>query len=415
MAASGVAWYAADSLRHRREGAFGYGLSESVPADSPDFARAIEALTGAPITEGNAADLLINGDRIFPAFLETIDAAERTLCVQTYVYWQGEIAEQVADAICTKANAGVDCKVILDAIGAAKMDRSLVGRMEDAGVRVVRLRPPKPYAVRRVTNRTHRRILVADGRIGMIGGVGIAAEWTGDAEDPDHWRDTHVRVRGPVVRGLQGAFAENWLEGTGEVLAGRRYLPDIDPVSGGGEMQVLRSSAGVGDTNVEATYYLAIASAQRAIQLTAAYFAPRPAFSEALAEAARRGVDVRIVVPGPHIDKDVVRVAGRSSYGHLLGAGVRIFEYQPTMLHAKTLAVDDCWAAVGTINFDNRSFQLNDEVALCVRDAEFADRLGEQFSRDLDQSREIEPDRWDARPWRQRTSEAATKVIRREL
>lgn len=242
--AAAVGWYAADSLRHRREGAFGYDLDTDLEVDSEDFMRAAEALTGSPITTGNEAELLINGDRIFPCFLETIGSAQRTLNVQTYVYWRGEIASDVAGAICEKATEGVRCNVILDALGAVKMERSLVTDMERAGVRVVLLRPPKPYAVRRLVNRTHRRVLVADGTVGMTGGVGIAAEWTGDAEDADHWRDTHVRVRGPVVRGLQGAFAENWLEGTGEVLAGDQYLPEIEPTGDGGQMQVVRSLGG---------------------------------------------------------------------------------------------------------------------------------------------------------------------------
>ena len=190
------------------------------------------------------------------------------------------------------------------------MDRSLVGEMRDAGAQVILFRPPKPYAIKRIANRTHRRVLVADGRVGMTGGVGIAAEWMGDADGPDHWRDTHVRVHGPVVRGLQGAFAENWLEGTGEVLAGEEYLPELEPVDDGGPMQLVRSSAKVGDTNAEALYYLAIASARETIELTSAYFVPRPAFTDALCAAAERGVDVRILVPGPHIDKGFVRAGG---------------------------------------------------------------------------------------------------------
>jgi cardiolipin synthase len=415
VGAAGLAWYAADSLRHRREGAFGYDLAESVPVDSPDFLRAAEALTGAPIAPGNDVELLINGDRIFPAFLETIRSAERTLCVQTYVYWRGDIAQEVASAICERARAGVNCHVILDALGAAKMDRSLIDDMDDAGVEVVRLRPPKPYAVRRLANRTHRRLLVADGRVGMTGGVGIAAEWTGDAQDPDHWRDTHVRVRGPVVRGLQGAFAENWLEGTGQVLAGEGYLPDLEPLDDGARAQLVRSSAGVGDTNAEALYYLAIASARRSMDLTAAYFVPRPAFTEALVEAAGRGVEVRIVVPGPHIDKGFVRVAGRAAYEQLLDAGVRLFEYQPTMLHAKSLVVDESWASVGTVNFDNRSFQLHDEVTLCVWDEHFAGLLREAFERDVAASDEIESGRWGRRAPHQRLAETSTRLLRREL
>jgi cardiolipin synthase A/B len=414
-AAAGAGWYAADSLRHRREGAFGYEIATAIEVDSEDFLRAAEALTGAPISNGNEARLLINGDRIFPAFLETIEGAERTLNVQTYIYWRGEIAHDVATAIGRKARDGVRCNLILDALGAAKMERSLVRELETAGVRVIRFRPPKPYAIRRVANRTHRRLLIADGRIGMTGGVGVAAEWTGDAEDPDHWRDTHVRVRGPVVRGMQGAFAENWLEGTGEVLAGDEYLPDLEPVEDGGPMQLVRSSATVGDTNAEALYYLAIASARRSIELTAAYFVPRPAFTDALCSAAHRGVAVRILVPGPHIDKSLVRVAGRAAYDELLDAGVRLFEYQPTMLHAKTLCVDGAWSSVGTVNFDNRSFQLHDEVTLCVWDRRFAGELHEAFERDLERSEEIEPGRWDGRGPVQRVSEVATTVLRREL
>jgi len=410
-----ISWYAADSLRHRREGAFGYDLAESVPVDSPEFLRTAEALTGAPISHGNEAELLINGDQIFPAFLETISAAQRTLNVQTYIYWRGGIAREVAGAICARAKDGVKCKVILDALGAAKMDSALIEDMEGAGVDLIRFRPPKPYAVRRVANRTHRRLLIADGRVGMTGGVGIAAEWTGNAEDPDHWRDTHVRVRGPVVRGMQGAFAENWLEGTGELLAGEEYLPELEPLDDDGPMQLVRSSAKVGDTNVEALYYLAIASARHSMDLTAAYFVPRPAFTDAVVETARRGVQVRVLVPGPHIDKGLVRVAGRATYKTLLDAGVRIFEYQPTMLHAKSLVVDGAWASVGTVNFDNRSFQLHDEVTLCVWDEAFAKALGEAFERDLERSEEIDAGRWGGRPARRRVAETATKVLRREL
>jgi cardiolipin synthase A/B len=410
-----LGWYAADSLRHRREGAFGYEIAVDLEVESPEFLRASEALTGAPISNGNRAELLINGDNIFPAFLETIRSAERSLNLQTYVYWRGEIAGDVATAVSEKAREGVPCNVILDALGSAQMERSQIREMRAAGAKVILFRPPKPYAIKRAANRTHRRLLVADGKVGMTGGVGVAAQWMGNAEGPDQWRDTHVRVRGPVVRGFQGAFAENWLEGTGEVLAGDEYLPELDPVDGGGAMQLVRSSATVGDTNAEALYYLALASARRSIELTAAYFVPRPAFTDALCAAADRGVEVRILVPGPQIDKSVVRAGGRAAYSELLDAGVRLFEYQPTMLHAKTLCVDGSWSSVGTINFDNRSFQLHDEVTLCVWDERFADQLGTAFAEDLERSEEIEPERWHTRSARQRVTEAATTVLRREL
>jgi cardiolipin synthase len=266
-----------------------------------------------------------------------------------------------------------------------------------------------------MNNRTHRKLLIADGKAGMTGGVGIAEEWTGNAEDPDHWRDTHVRVRGPVVRTLFGAFAENWLEATGQVLVGDGYLPDIEQIESGGPMQLVRSAAGVGDTNVEAVYYLAIAAAKRELDVTAAYFAPRPAFTHALADAAKRGVRVRILVPGPNIDKAPLRVAGRAAYDELVDAGAELYEYQPTMLHAKTLVVDGAWSSVGSVNFDNRSFQLHDEATLCVQSERFAGQLTEQFERDLEVSERIEPGRWNGRPRRQRALESVTKLARREL
>lgn len=420
--AAGALWYASDSLRHRREGGRGYELEDAPEVSGEGFLRAAEALTQAPVSRGNAAELLVNGDAIFPAFLETIASATQTVNLLTYVYWTGDIADQVADAVCERATAGVTCRVLLDAVGAVKMNGGLIARMEECGVIVRRFRPPKPYAVKRVNNRTHRKVLVVDGRVGLTGGVGIAQEWTGNAQDPDHWRDTHVRVRGPVVRGLQGAFAENWLEATGQVLAGDDDLPELPPAAADGEdhaagaaMQVIRSSAGVGDTNVETLYFLAIAAARRSIDLTSAYFAPRPPFLAALVDAARRGVAVRVLVPGEHIDKDVVRHAGRATYGELLRGGVRVFEYAPTMLHAKGLVVDGVWSTVGSANFDNRSFQLNDEAVLCVQDAGFAGHMTDAFVRDLDVSHEITLDGWSARPRRERAREALARVLRREL
>jgi cardiolipin synthase len=234
-----------------------------------------------------------------------------------------------------------------------------------------------------------------------------------------------VGVEGPVVRGLFGAFAENWLEATGEVLVGPGYLPELSqddpaslrssPASPRGPMMVVRSSAGVGDTNVEALYYLAIAAAKRSIDLTAAYFVPRPAFTEALQDAAERGVRVRVLVPGRNTDKPPVWIAGRAAYEDLLEAGVQIHEYQPTMLHAKTMTVDGIWSAVGSANFDNRSFQLNDEATLCVTSEAFAAELTEQFERDLEVSERIQPRRWVARGPAQRASETVLKFARREL
>ncbi|HEX6584022.1 MAG TPA: phospholipase D-like domain-containing protein [Thermoleophilaceae bacterium] len=415
VAAAGAAWYAADSLRHRREGGHGYRLRGEVDVREASFLRAAEALTGAPVSHGNDAELLINGDQIFPEYLRAIRDAEETVNLTTYAYWRGDIATEVADTLCEKAGAGVECNVILDAVGAAQMDRKLVHKMRDAGVHVCFFRPPKPYAVRRLQYRNHRKLLIVDGTTGFTGGVGIAEEWTGNAQDPDHWRDTHVRVTGPVVRGLQGAFAENWLECTGDVLAGDRYLPYIEATEDGGPMQVMRSSATVGDSNAEALIYLAVAAAKRSIELTSAYFVPRPAFTQALVEAAERGVHMRILVPGSHIDKQFVRTAGRAAYDQLIDAGIEIYEYCPTMLHAKTLTVDEIWSSVGSVNFDNRSFQLHDEVTLCAQSERFAGELHKVFEKDLEASERIDPDNWSDRSIAQRARENITKYARREL
>ena len=333
----------------------------------------------------------------------------------TYIYWSGEIGEQIADALAARARDGVAVNVLIDAVGSLAMSQELIDRMSDAGACVVRFRPPKPYAVRRLNNRTHRKLLIADGLVGMTGGVGIADRWTGNAEDPDHWRDTHVTVRGPVVREMQGAFAENWLEATGDVLVGPEYLPELKPLSDGGPMQLVRSNAGVGDTNVEALYFLAISCARTRLDLTAGYFVPRPAFVEALNDAAQRGVAVRVLVPGPHADKPPVRDAGRATYEALLEAGVRIWEYQRTMIHAKTLTIDGAWASIGSVNFDNRSFQLQDEATLCVRDERFAAQLDEHFERDLRDAEEITLERWRRRSVAQRAKERALTLVRREL
>jgi cardiolipin synthase len=416
IAAGAAAWYASDSLRHRREQGQGYELrGKDLEVGSEEFLRATEAITMAPITHGNDIELLVNGDEIFPAMIATMRGARRSLNFLSYLYWSGDIACEIAAALCDRAKAGIEVNVLLDAVGSAKMDRRLVQQMEESGVTFAYFRPPKPYAIRRLNNRTHRKLLVVDGEVGMTGGVGIADQWTGDAQDPSHWRDTHVRVRGPVVRGLQGAFAENWLEATGNVLVGEKYLPALEPVSDDGAMQVVRSTATVGDTNVEALYFLAIECARTSLHLTSAYFAPRPAFMDALTDAARRGVDVRVLVPGRHTDKEFVRQAGRGTYEELLGKGVQIYEFGPTMIHAKTLAIDGVWSSVGSVNFDNRSFQLQDEVTLCVCSRAFAGLLDAQFERDLQRAEPIDLERWNGRANGARAKELLTKLARREL
>jgi cardiolipin synthase len=375
----------------------GYKLIGNLSINSENFLSAVEAITGAPISYGNHIQVLTNGDQIFPAMLEAIYSARKNLNLVTFVYWKGPIAPQIAAAIAEKAREGVQCNVLLDAIGAAPIDLSLIEQMEQAGVKVAWFRPPHWRNLRKLNNRTHRKILVIDGKVGFTGGVGIAEEWMGNAQDPMHWRDTHVRVEGPAVRGLQGAFCENWLEATGEVLAGEAYLPPLVELPEGVCAQITRSSAGKGDTNVETLFFLAIAAARKRLWLTTAYFVPRPALVEVLTTAAKRGVDVRVLVPGPHMNHKIARVAGRSNYSKLMKKGVRVYEYQPTMLHAKTLVVDGTWATIGSTNFDNRSFALNDEANISIYDLPLAQGLETQFLADLELSKEFQRRRWNRR------------------
>jgi cardiolipin synthase A/B len=410
-----AAAYAFEAAQYRRTAAKGFDVVDPPEPGTADFARLVEVLTVAPLRQGNRITILRNGCEIFPAMLDAIREARQTIDFATYVYWTGSIAPEFADALAERATAGVAVNVLLDAVGAAKMDRELVERLEAAGAKVAWFRPPRWYTLHKLNNRTHRKILVVDGRVGFTGGVGIAEEWTGNCEDPGHWRDTHVRVEGPVVRDLLGGFLDNWAEATGAILAGGAHLPDLDGFDDGVQAQVTRSAAEKGSTDAEQLFYSAIVGARSRIWLTTAYFAPRRAFVDALCQAVERGVDVRVVTNGPHIDKEVVRQAGHRSYQRLLDCGVRVFEYQRTMMHAKTLLVDDQWATVGSINFDNRSFALNDELNISFRDPALVATLEKHFLQDLEDARELDVSSWRARPLTARAKEVGGALLRREL
>ena len=416
LAAIAVSASAAKAVQHRRLAAQGYSLAAAPAVTDLEFERLLEALTGSCVTGGNSVTILRNGCRIFPAMLDAIRNAETTIDFATYVYWTGSIAEEFVVALEERARAGVEVNVLLDAVGAAKMDRDLVQRLKDAGAVVVWFRPPRWYTLHKLDNRTHRKILVVDGRVGFTGGVGIAEEWTGDCEDEDHWRDTHLRVEGPAVRGLYGGFLENWVEATRTIMAGT-HLPPLMPEAGRGRTRahVTRSSASSGSTEAEELFYLAIASARERLWLTSAYFAPRSAFVQALVAAAQRGVDVQVLVNGSATDKEVVRQAGRRSYTTLLEGGVRLHEYERTMLHAKTMTVDRSWATIGSTNMDNRSLAINDELNISIFDPEVVTELDEQFEADLRGSREVKLEPWRQRPVSARAKELFAGAIRQEL
>jgi cardiolipin synthase len=384
------------------------------PIDSPQFARSIGTLLGPPLAPGNRVTPLQNGDEIFPAMLDAITGARRSIDFETYIYWSGEIGRRFADALSERARAGVPVHVLLDWVGSGKIDASVIEEMEDAGVIVVKYHPLRWYTLGRLNNRTHRKLLVVDGRVGFTGGVGIADEWTGQAQDHEHWRDSHFRIEGPAVAQMQAAFMDNWMKTRALVLHGEEYFPHL-PALGPHCAQVFKSSANEGSESVRLMYLLSIASAAERVLIANSYFVPDDLAVETLVQARSRGVQVEIIVPGPWIDTETVRRASRSRWGPLLEAGVEIYEYQPTMFHCKVMIVDGIWTSVGSTNFDNRSFRLNDEANLNVLDHDLAAELERVFEADKAASRRITYDMWRRRPARERLVEAAAGLLRAQL
>jgi len=378
------------------------------------FVRTMGVLLGPAIVGGNRVTALQNGDEIFPAMLEAIRAAKETITFETYIYWSGRIGREFAEALSARARAGVKVHVLLDWLGSGKMDAELLEMMESAGVEVLKYHPVRWHSLDRVNNRTHRKLLVVDGRIGFTGGVGIADEWLGHAEDSLHWRDSHYRVTGPAVAQMQAAFMDNWIKTRSLVLHGAEYFPQID-TAGPHLAQVFKSSSDDGSESVRLMYLLSIASARSNIRLAASYFVPDSLAVESFKAARGRGVTIDIIVPGRHIDQPVVRRASRASWGPLLEAGVRIHEFQPTMFHCKVMIVDDRWVSVGSTNFDNRSFKLNDEANLNVLDPEFAAAQAGAFAGDLARSKEITLEAWRARPWKEKLVERLASLLRSQL
>ena len=380
----------------------------------PQFRRSLSVLLGPPILDGNRIETLLNGDQIYPAMLEAIRGAKRTTTFETYIYWSGSIGKEFVEALSERARSGVKVHVMLDFIGSMRMDSASLNAMKDAGVEVQRYHKPVPWHLARLNNRTHRKTLVVDGAVGFTGGVGIADNWRGNAQDPEHWRDTHFRITGPVVAQVQSVFIDNWIKSTGRVLHGEAYFPALEPVAGMGA-QMFSSSPTGGSESMQLMYLLAIGSAERTIMLANAYFVPDSLAVQALADAAKRGVQVRVIVPGTRIDTELVRQASRGLWGPLLEAGVKIAEYQPTMFHVKSLVVDSYMVSVGSTNFDNRSFSINDEANLNVLDETFAAEQERVFEADWAKARPITLAQWRARPWRERAMEKLAGLVRAQL
>jgi cardiolipin synthase len=382
--------------------------------DDPQFRRAMGSLLGPGIVGGNRARELLNGDQIFPAMLAAIRAAERSITFETYIYWSGDIGREFADALAERSRAGVKVHVLLDWVGSAKIDESFLKEMQATGVEVRKFHKPAWYNLARLNNRTHRKLLVIDGKTGFTGGVGIAPQWTGAGQDADHWRDSHFQIDGPAVAQMQAAFMDNWLKVTGQVMHGEAYFPPLLP-AGDSDAQVFSSSPSGGSESMQLMYHLSITAATRSIDLSSAYFVPDDLTRKALIQALERGVKIRIITPGEIIDTETVRAASRGRWGPLLQAGAEIHEYQPTMYHCKVMIVDGLLVSVGSTNFDNRSFRLNDEANLNIFDRAFAARQTQIFEDDLRRSRRITYEVWKNRPWQEKMKEVLASTLQGQL
>ena len=391
-----------------------HAVSHQYGVRDAQFQREMGTLLGPAILPGNHVENLENGAEIFPAMLAAVEAAQHTITFETYIYWSGDIGERFAKALATRAKAGVKVHVLLDWVGSQKVDDTLIDHMKSAGVEVEYFHPLHWYTLGRINNRTHRKLLVVDGRVGFTGGVGIADQWNGHAEDPGHWRDSHYQLRGPAVAQMQAAFMDNWIKTTGRVLSGEAYFPSL-PSEGDTPAQVFIASPSGGGDSMMLMYLMAIAAAEHTVDLSAAYFVPDDLMRQVIADALRRGVKIRIIVPGEHIDTEVVRKASRAEWGELLSAGARIFEYQPTMFHCKMLIVDGHLVSVGSTNFDNRSFRLNEEANLNLYDDAFAQRVTGVFEQDLQKAREITHAQWLQRPWREKALERLASLFSSQL
>lgn len=381
---------------------------------SPEFIRSMNSLLGPSILEGNQVTPLYNGEQIFPAMLAAIEGATRSITFETYIYWSGDVGQRFSDALSSRAKAGVKVHVVLDWVGSGRMDESMLEGMMQAGVEIEKYHPPRWYTIGRFNNRTHRKLLVVDGRIGFTGGVGIADKWDGHAQDEEHWRDSHFQLEGPAVAQMQAAFLDNWLETRGVLLHGDDYFPPITS-AGAHSAQVFRSSATDGSESVRLMYLLSIASAKKNVLIANAYFVPDAFAVRELVQAAQRGVTVELIVPGTTTDAVVVRWASRALWGELLQAGVKIYEYQPTMYHVKVMIVDDCWTTVGSTNFDNRSFRLNAEANLNIMDGDFARAEVRAFEADKAKSRAVTYAMWKKRPLTERIGERFSLLFRPQL
>ena len=378
------------------EGPPRYGLDHEFAVADKDFLSTMVGATGEPLLKGNRIDLLNNGDEFYPAMLEEIRGAEESVTIEAYIYWAGSIGLEFAHALADKARSQVKVKILLDAVGSATIGDEILKILESGGCQLAWYNPLRWYRLGRINHRTHRKSIVIDGKVGYTGGAGIADHWRGHAQDPEHWRDIQIRIEGPGATPLQTGFAQNWLQTTGELISGPQYYPatfSAGPLTA----QTIMSSPEAGASTVRIMYYLSIICARQSIYIANPYFVPDETATEALVEAQKRGVEVHVMVAGIHNDNWWARHNSVRLYGPLLRAGVRIYEYNHTMLHQKTMVVDGLWSTIGTTNFDNRSFAHNEESNVCVYDQRLAKQLEDIFKRDIPGCRLITLESWNAR------------------
>jgi cardiolipin synthase len=374
-----------------------YHLSRRTSVHAEDFLYTIQSTCQAALHHGNRVTVYTNGPEFYPAMLEAIGSATRSVNMECYIFQPGRIADQFIAALSERAQKVVNVTIVVDAIGSFNLWGRPVRRLREAGCRIQSYQRLRWYSLARINNRTHRELLVIDGRIAFAGGAGVADWWAFPKRRRPHWRDTMAKLEGPIVAALQGVAAENWLECCGEILTGPEYFPELDK-AGDTTAFVIRSSPSDRATASRVSFQLLMEGADHHIRISTPYFLPDRALRRTLIESAKRGVSIAVIVPGRHTDQKWVRLASRRMWGELLRAGIRIHEYRATMTHAKVLVIDGLWAVLGTTNIDNRSFEHNDEINVALRDAAVAERLLADYERDLADSEEVLLERWQRRP-----------------
>jgi cardiolipin synthase len=391
------------------------GLDHEFCVDDDEFLTTMAGATGVPFFEGNAVEILNNGDSFYPAMLETIAQAQYSVTIEAYIYWAGEIGRKFAEALAAKGTSGVSVKILLDAVGSSAIGDEILEILEKGKCQLAWYNPVRLYNLGRFNHRTHRKSLIVDGRIAFTGGAGIADHWVGNAQDKDHWRDTQIRMEGPAVGPLQTGFAQNWSQATCELITGMEFYPTIEKPAGTLAVQTILSSPETGASTARTFYYLSIAAARRTIDIANPYFVPDQGAIDLLVAAKRRGVTVRIMVAGIHNDNWMARQNSVRLYGPILEAGIQILEYNHTMLHQKTMVVDGVWSTVGTTNFDSRSFAHNEENNVCFCDRELSRQLDEVFNEDIKGCELITLEKWRKRPLLAKSVEAVVSLLQEQV